>query len=536
MLIDGKLMEADAVLRAEICIVGTGMGALSVASALIAARRSVVFIETGPLEKSHRGQAALQIESVGRPFGIAPSRGLEVGGGTAFWHGVCAPLDEEDFEARPWIAHSGWPISRSELAPWYATAEEFLGGGLDRQACRTDGGARLAGNLVRRDTGQQANAVIDAKTYCYRSSPFRGKDLLRDWCTHGMARCVYNSTALRLLHRHGKAHTLVVGSAGRQFSVIANKFVIAAGALETPRLLLNSLQDASITDASTPGVAMPAAPARPGSPPASWWLGRNLIDHPVGYLSQIRFHPPAAGVAAAKGSIDPVLREFPGFVLQGSIQHQHQLPNHTMFVRQGISSRPVPNKAVMSFLSVRGTRDIRLSHLTSLARHPYIIWRIAHQKLSLRPRSRYGDLFFMTEQLPNPESRVSLSERQRDQFGFPIARVDWRLSKQDISMFADYHALLMHSLRAHADVDGLRADPMASWEATLASGAHHLGTARMAATVEDGVVDANLKIFGFENAWVSDGSVFPTGGSVNPSLTICALGHRLGHHLNRTWP
>jgi choline dehydrogenase-like flavoprotein len=530
MLIDGKQLERDAVLRAEICIVGTGMGALSVASALIAERRSVLFIETGPLEQTRRAHAALQIENVGRPFGISTSRGLEVGGGTAFWHGVCAPLDEEDFQARPWMAHSGWPIGRSELDPWYATAEEFLCGRLDRMACNTDQGARLAGHLDRRKmdrqtTDRRTTDVLDAKTYCYRSSPFRGKDLLREWCTHGKARCVYNSTALRLLHQHGKAHTLVVGSAGHQFSVIANKFVIAAGALETPRLLLNSLLD-----------SLQGTPARAASPPASWWLGRNLIDHPVGYLSQIRFHLPSTDDGAAPDRRDPVLRVFPGFVLTPGIQHQHQLPNHTMFVRQGISSRPVPNRAVMSFLGVRGTRDIRLTHLTSLTRHPYILWRIAHQKLSLRPRSRYGDLFFMTEQLPNPDSRVSLSERQRDRFGLPIARVDWRLSEQDISMFAEYHQLLMANLREHEEVRGLRADSMARWEDSLASGAHHLGTARMAANARDGVVDADLKIFGFENAWISDGSVFPTGGSVNPSLTICALGHRLGHHLNRLSP
>jgi len=515
MLIDGKLLEADTVFHADICIVGTGMGALSAASSLIAARRSVLFIETGPLEQARsRGHAALQIDNVGRPFGISVSRGLEVGGGTAFWHGVCAPLDEEDFQVRPWIAHSGWPISRKDLDPWYAKAEQFLCGSLERRACHTDQGARLVGKPDRRRTDLAPADVFDAKTYCYRSSPFRGKDLLREWCTRGLARCVYNSTALRLTHQHGRAHSLVVGSAGRQFRVLANKFVVAAGALETPRLLLNSLQEGA-------------------APPTSWWLGRNLIDHPVGYLSQIRFHMPSADDTASNNQSDPVLRVFPGFVLRSGLQHQHQLPNHTMFVRKGISSRPVPNKAVMSFLGVRGTRDIRLSHLTSLTRHPYIIWRIAHQKLSLRPRSRYGDLFFMTEQLPNPDSQVSLSERQRDAFGYPVARVNWRLSAQDISMFADYHALLMDNLRSHGEVHGLRSDPMTRWENTFASGAHHLGTARMAASARDGVVDADLKIFGFENAWISDGSVFPTGGSVNPSLTICALGHRLGEHLNR---
>jgi choline dehydrogenase-like flavoprotein len=504
MFIDGRRLEPDTILQCEICIVGTGMGAVSVAKRLISAGRRVIFIETGPLTNSRRDSAAVHIENIGRPFGIAVNRGLEVGGGTAFWHGICAPLDEEDFLERPWITYSGWPIQRRDLAPWYAAAEEFLFG----KPSDAPGVVALGSSFPL------PSNIFDAKSYSYRSSPFRAKDLLQKWCTSGMAECVYNSTALQLRHEHGKAHSLMVGSGNRCFSVTANEFVIAAGALETPRLLLNSLRGGSVSEA-----------------PVSWWLGRNLIDHPVGYLSQVRFHQPFADESGMKDKTSMDLKVFPGLVLKSSVQRKHQLPNHTVFFRKGVSSSPVPNRAVMSFLGVRGTRDVRLTHLASLARHPYIVWRIANQKLGLRMRSHYGDMFFMTEQLPNPNSQVSLSEHQRDKFGFRIARVAWRLNDQDIEKFADYHALLIGSLRAHSGVRGLRVDSLNSGNDTLASGAHHLGTARMATTIKDGVVDRDLKVFGFDNIWISDGSVFPTAGSVNPSLTICALGHRLGAHL-----
>ncbi|WP_229452246.1 GMC oxidoreductase [Massilia niastensis] len=500
-------MKPDTTLRTDICIVGTGMGAISVANSLVGAGRSVLFIETGPIRASRRDRPALHIENVGRPFGISTSRGLEVGGGTAFWHGVCAPLDEQDFLERPWIPHSGWPIGRSDLAPWYAVALDFLCGASQDGPGGTDGPGSSA---------LQGTDVFDAKTYRFRSPPFRGKETLRRWCDQGLVRCVYHSTALQLLQEHGRSHTLVVGSGGHRFTVKADRFVIAAGALETPRLLLNSLRK--------PDVPLPATP---------WWLGRNLIDHPAGYLSQVTFHRPFAGKPGVEGESAPEVQAFPGFMLRGEVQRTRQLPNHAVFVRKGISRRPVPNKAVMSFLGVRGPRDVALSHLKSLVRHPYIIWRIAHQKLPLSARSRYGDLFFMTEQLPNPHSQVSLSAKSRDEFGFPIARVNWRLSDQDIAMFAEYHELLMSSLRGHDEVRGLRSDPLARWEDTVASAAHHLGTARMGSSARDGVVDRNLKVFGFDNVWISDGSVFPTAGSVNPSLTICALGHRLGAHLNR---
>lgn len=500
MLIDGRQLAPDITLRADICIIGTGMGALSAAHPLVCARRDVLFIEAGPLTASRRDPPAVRIDSVGRPFGIATSRGLEVGGGTAFWHGVCAPLDDEDFAERPWIAHSGWPISRGELAPWYELALELLCGAREAppEACGPGGMALTMANM------------LSTKPYRYRSPPFRGKQLLRDWCAQGVARCAFNSTALQLLQEHGRAHILVVGSGQHRFTVSANRFVIAAGALETPRLLLNSLR-------------------QPGTPaPSCWWLGRNLIDHPAGYLSQVTLRQPFAEQAAAPGA---QVRAFPGLMLRGDVQRQHRLPNHAVFIRKGINRHPVPNQAVMSFLGVRSARDIGLSHLAALVRHPYILWRIAHQKLPLQMRSHHGDLFFMTEQLPNPHSRVTLSEHARDRFGLPIARVHWQLSEQDIALFTQYHALLMAGLRGHDDVSGCRADPLARWQDGCASAAHHLGTARMAATPANGVVDRNLKVFGHENVWISDGSVFPTAGSVIPSLTICALGHRLGAHL-----
>ena len=506
MLIDGRLLKPDTILQADICIIGTGMGAVSAANLLILAGHDVVFIETGPMKTSRRDAPPVRIESVGRPFGIPTSRGLEVGGGTGFWHGVCAPLDREDFLERPWIPHSGWPIGQDDLAAWYAAAREFL-------CCSQDG---LDEPMSPGSVAMRATDVLDAKIYSYRPLPFRGKEKLSDWCDRGLARCVYNSTALHLVHEHGRARALVAGSGKHRFSVLANRFVIATGALETPRLLLNSLRQ--------PDSAQPAT---------SWWLGRNLIDHPTGYLSQVTFHQAFSSAFSQRHRARPGAQAFAGFLLKGHVQRDLELPNHAVFVRKGISRHPVPNQAMMSFLGVRGTGDVALSHLKSLVRHPYIVWRIAHQKLPLKTHSRYGDLFFMTEQLPNPESTVSLSEHERDAFGFPIARVNWQLTEQDTGMFVKYHDVLMSRLRAHAGIDRLRADIPSGWNDTFSSAAHHLGTARMARAPGDGVVDRDLKVFGFDNVWVSDGSVFPTAGSVNPSLTICALGHRLGAHLSQ---
>ena len=61
--------------------------------------------------------------------------------------------------------------------------------------------------------------------------------------------------------------------------------------------------------------------------------------------------------------------------------------------------------------------------------------------------------------------------------------------------------------------------------------AHPMGSCRMSVDEETGVVDANLRVHGTQNVYVCSSAVFPTGGAVNPTLTIASLAHRLGHHL-----
>ena len=62
-------------------------------------------------------------------------------------------------------------------------------------------------------------------------------------------------------------------------------------------------------------------------------------------------------------------------------------------------------------------------------------------------------------------------------------------------------------------------------------GWHHIGTTRMSEDPKKGVVDANCKIHGIDNFYVAGSSCYPTGGAVNPTLTVVALSLRLANHL-----
>jgi choline dehydrogenase-like flavoprotein len=60
---------------------------------------------------------------------------------------------------------------------------------------------------------------------------------------------------------------------------------------------------------------------------------------------------------------------------------------------------------------------------------------------------------------------------------------------------------------------------------------HHIGTTRIHLDPEQGVVDADCRVHGVANLFVTGSSVFPTGGYANPTLTIVALAIRLADHL-----
>jgi choline dehydrogenase-like flavoprotein len=135
------------------------------------------------------------------------------------------------------------------------------------------------------------------------------------------------------------------------------------------------------------------------------------------------------------------------------------------------------------------------------------------------------------EQVPNPDSRVSLSS-ERDVLGLPKMKLDWRLTGRDRSSLLVH----MHSLALEFGARGmgrmaLYIEDDGFWPEQVSGGSHHMGTTRMSDDPRQGVVDRNSRVHGMENLFVAGSSVFPTSGASNPTLTLLALTLRLADHL-----
>jgi choline dehydrogenase-like flavoprotein len=512
MLLDGSVLEPGTNWDCDLCIVGSGMGGSALAQKLVSAGRDLLIVEAGNLNIASHANEPIVSEQTGHPFGIPVTRSIELGGTSNRWHGICGPLDEMDFEDRPWIPDSGWPISRAELMPFYEEARKTLGiRGTSLQA------ASVAGTAVAKHVFDLNfdHSVLNTKIVEYRKPPQRWKQLLSDLARERKIRCLLNTSALELVMDGDGSHvaSLVAGAARGTVTIRAKAFIVCAGALETPRLMLNSRRHFQTGIGNTKDL-----------------VGRYLLDHPMGHFCKLRFHRPTKAPLYA-GLKDGGVHLIAGLMLTPEQQRRHRVPNHYAWIRPSVTPMRADDELLLSFLAVRGPRDLTLRQVRAILTNGDILYRVAVHHFGMRPKYRYGDMFFMTEQLPNRESRVNIAERKRDRFGYPVSFLDWRLTPGDYAGFQAFAKLLFGSGLRSNQYELARIDPDSVWERTVTSAAHHLGTARMADHNSHGVVDPNLRVFGVPNLFVCDGSVFPTVGSVNPSLTIVALAVRLAGHL-----
>ncbi len=159
-----------------------------------------------------------------------------------------------------------------------------------------------------------------------------------------------------------------------------------------------------------------------------------------------------------------------------------------------------------------------------------VIIQVLIYKFSLNPRAKYFDLWFVTEQIPSKESSVSLSS-MKDKWGYRISQVNWKVSKLDIDFMKRWHKLVSERCFNLNEYEFSSDFNENEWNKDFTSAAHHVGTARMGASMKESVVDKDLKVFETNNLYVCDGSVFTTSGNANIGLTISALALRLAAHL-----
>jgi hypothetical protein len=191
----------------------------------------------------------------------------------------------------------------------------------------------------------------------------------------------------------------------------------------------------------------------------------------------------------------------------------------------------------------------RLSHLGNIVRDPlallvkgpWFLWRRKFARPALpgffvSNRARRYGLEFHSEQWPNPDCRIVLGQ-EKDALGLPRLRINYHFTDKDTRSIVKAHDLFDQWLR-NEDLGRLdyRYDRAGLAQGVLEEanhGVHQIGTIRMAATSEAGVVDEDGKAFGTRNLYVAGTAILPTSGQANPTFTAALLAFRLADHLGR---
>lgn len=510
-------------MRADLCMIGCGAAGIALARELAGSPISVVILEGGGTQIEEPSQELNECEVVGLDHdGTLTGRFRVLGGATRRWAGQAIPLLDIDFERRSWIPHSGWPITRAELEPYYVRAFRLLG---------------IEPFLLSGSNGERSPVEYSPPFRSDLMVPFASRFSLQPDLAAAYGDLLTKARNIRVvLHanvtelRADDAGSSVVTAharslAGRTVSVEADKFVVCGGGIESARLLLAS-------DRQIDG----------GMGNSHDLVGRFFQDHPGLSVGTVVPVDPKRTHSTFRPRRVRGIRYQPLFVASEDLQRRERLLNTAGAVLFDTSNR---NDAISAGKVIYGALrerrwgpDARAAAKVVLRRPgPFVAaaWRYFALRQPALDTAGSPRLALGGEQAPNPESRVYLSA-ERDVLGMRRIVLDWRLSPLEISTWRRFAEVAASELertglgRVDLDAFELPDDPR-ELSGRVVDGMHHMGTARMAATASDGVVDPDCRVFGMANLYVASSAVFPTGGSSNPTLTIIALAIRLADRL-----
>jgi choline dehydrogenase-like flavoprotein len=507
MELDARELERETRLEADVCIIGAGPAGITLARELIACPCTVILLESGGAETDDELQALNDGAVIGSPYhGLRATRHRQVAGSVRLWStsvegrpaAKYAPLDHVDFEERGAIPHSGWPFDRAHLEPYYRRAHVVCGlGAFDREADDWASPERpcLATSDVDGLTTRVYHVGAARQFTVTHPAEIRASENIR---------LLHHATCCSLLTDGAQRVTGVVvkSSTDESFRVDAKIVVLAAGAVENTRLLLSSHdRDGGLGN-------------RHG------WLGRCFMEHPRDYALRLVPQSPE------------VFREIAFYDLHRA-RDDSWIIGRLALDEFALRANGFPNASVT--LLPRPRRRPWLAAFGKALGGP--IGRPLFQQRStlgygwsrmenVEKRCDALQVLINLEQHPHPDNRVVLSS-ERDALGVPKAELHWRWRESEQATLNRLRAFVADRLNAV----GLGTVEISNEGTPDPNAHHHAGTTRLSIDARHGVADADCRVHETDNVYLAGGSVFPTAGFANPTLTIAALAIRLADHL-----
>lgn len=428
--------------------------------------------------------------------------GRNVGGTTLRWTATALRFKDYELKARSVYGAiqeatlADWPLSLEELLPYYANAEKRMGvagrngipflpaannfkvmaAGARRLGYREISTAYLAINPLPFDGRERCTQM----GFCSSACPVDAK-----WTTEnseipkavatGRYELRPESTAVRIEHDGaGRVRgVLYVDRDGRRHEQKARAVCVACNAVDSARLLL----------------ASESARFAQGLANRSGEVGRNFMRHMLANV-----------IALMPGPV----HMHRGTMQAGGIYDEHRNDPARGFVG-GYKFEVAPYAPVkLAGQLVPGAWGRKYA-------------------AALEGYRRMAGMMIVGEDLPQATNRVTLHPSEKDRYGLSVPVVHYEHHPNSVAM---RHHALERGAAIYQAVGAEKVYP--SWGQVAT---HLMGTCRMSADPERGVVDAYGRCHDVPNLFVSDAAVFPTSGAPNPTLTIVALAIRQAEHI-----
>lgn len=495
----------------DVVIVGAGATGSLVASRLADAGLQVMILEAG---ERFRGAKALENTEanagkimwgdarnhVGDDF-VVPKTGIGVGGGTLAWLAVMPRFHPADFRTYSTEGvGADWPIGYDDLKTHYATIEDEFGVAgecgpfapeeykLPMPPHKMNWHAQVLSKGAR-ELGAHPFAPPVAINSVYRDG--RPACIRAGWCASGCpieAKATAANTYLKraeakgvrlraesFVHRvtYDKKRDRVSGvdyldSMNQEHHIDADLVVLAAHAVETPRLLLLSAQDGAFPD---------------GLANSSGMVGKNFMSHPTWQVF---------------GTFDKPINAYKGMQMGHVMVQDFYKPNPANDFARGYM--------LLSYMMTPVTYGL-LSGL----------YHGQEFKDRIHEYTHTAAWWAHSEGLPSEDNRVVLDPEIKDSHELPVARVEYAWGENDVALSdaaRDKAAEMMGASGARDVWFGLR------------YGAHAMGGCRMGDDPATSVVNQFGQTHDIKNLFVCDTSTFVTAAGVNPTLTAMAIADR----------
>jgi len=470
----------------DACICGSGFAGITIARELAAKGMKVALLEAGSDDWSDDSQDIYEGKTLlanGLNYwGLENCRLRYFGGTSNHWSGLCIPFDPVDFEQKEIYDFPNWPFKKREFDQFFDRAADIIDiTGQSFAPPKNDRWQNSSMRLIGRVLSPPTR--LKEKYFSLISSADSNIDLILN--------C--NLVDIRLNENLTNVENIITKNyRNEKFTFTAKRFILACGAVENARLLLNS-------DSQLPS----------GIGNHSDLVGRCFMEHlnvPMGrFVGDASFWQ--GGKKAFKPTRDFMLKQRIG----NSVVALEPSSNPQTYGRLKVLKRIIRDAVCIS------------DTLTSLSR-----------AISDVNCPGDGEISTLCEQVPNRNSRITLG-KDKDALGLRRVILDWQINDQDRKTIRTL-ALTIAKEMARQNVGRVQLRDFIYNEdedISVSGHCHQMGTTRMSENPRDGVVDANSRVHGIDNLYIAGSSIFPTGGGNNPTLAIVQLSLRLADHISQ---